>query len=516
MTVALISPNLVAQENDLFTTGIVYMPVSLAYTAAALRKAGHAVEVIDAFGESPRQVRTAENFFLYGLNERQIAERVPPNITLVFVYALNLISHISTVNIVRAVKQARPRLKIIVLENTQAVTAYALKFAASEFYEAGADFILTGEGEDRAVQLTEAIATANPASPRTIDGIGAKDFYNPPLKPVGDLDLLPFPAWDLFPLRNYWNLRFAHGPVTSKMYLPILTSRGCPYHCRFCVVPETNNQKWRARSPQNVVDEMQFWGEKYGVAEFHIEDLDPTISEERTRGICHEIIKRGLKIVWKIAAGTKVETIKSGETIDLMAQAGCRYISISPETGSPRVLKLMQKPFDLAHAVTLVRRMNAVGIRSQACFVLGFPGETDEDLDMTCSLVRDLTREGVDEVALFIATPVPGSAIYKEFSGYESLSELNFTPAWRTDYQRLNRFRLRLYASFLMWKLLSHPVKLLRQPWNFLRRRFETKMEMVPYRALKLWMWARIKLKKCPQKSPLPFPVITKRPRLPR
>jgi hypothetical protein len=121
--------------------------------------------------------------------------------------------------------------------------------------------------------------------------------------------------------------------------------------------------------------------------------------------------------------------------------------------------------------------------------VLGFPGEEESDLGKTWDLVHDLTQKGVDEIALFIITPVPGSAIYGEIEGYASLSEMNFTPTWRDDYQALSRFRLRLYAHFLWWKLRYHPLKVLRQPFNFIRRRYETKMEMVPYRALKLkWL----------------------------
>jgi radical SAM superfamily enzyme YgiQ (UPF0313 family) len=257
------------------------------------------------------------------------------------------------------------------------------------------------------------------------------------------------------------------------------------------VVPATNSQKWRARSAKNVADEMEFFHKTLGVDEFHVEDLDPTISDPRIREMCEEIVRRGLQVTWKIAAGTKVETMRDEATIDLMAKAGCRYISISPETGSPRLLKLMRKPFNLEHAVRIVKRMNKVDIRSQACFVLGYPGETEDDLRMTRELVHDLTRVGVDEIALFVITPVPGSSIHEQFSGYGSLSELNFSPTWRQDYARLNRFRLRLYASFLWWKLRYHPLKLLKQPFNFLRRRFETKMEMVPYRALVLRWLAR-------------------------
>ncbi len=488
--IVLINPNLVVQRDDPFTTGIVYMPVSLAYIAASLRAAGIHVSVIDAFGEQPRHARREGKFLLLGLSYREVVELIPADCKAAFVYAINLTNHLSTVGIVEAIKQARPSLPVVILENTQAVTAYALSLVAQEFYKAGADYVLTGEGDLRAVRLAQAILNGGVAEHlEHLDGLGSARFYNAPIGVIKELDELPFPAWDLFPLENYWHLHFGHGPVQTSRYLPLLTSRGCPYPCKFCVVPATNNQKWRPRSATNVVDEIESSINRYHVREFHIEDLDPTISDQRIRDICAELLRRNLKVNWKIAAGTKVETIRSEETIDLMARAGCRYISISPETGSPRLLKEMRKPFNLEHAVRLVRRMNRAGIRSQACFVLGYPGETDEDLKMTTKLVHDLTRVGVDEIALFIITPVPGSAIYEQLQGYKSLSELNFSPTWREDYQRLNHFRLQLYARFLLWKLRYHPLKLLRQPVNFLRRRFETKMEMVPYRAMVLkWL----------------------------
>jgi radical SAM superfamily enzyme YgiQ (UPF0313 family) len=138
--------------------------------------------------------------------------------------------------------------------------------------------------------------------------------------------------------------------------------------------------------------------------------------------------------------------------------------------------------------------MNEVGIRSQSCFVLGFPGEEAEDRQLTYEMVHELTRKGVDEVAFFIITPVPGSAIYEEYEGYNTLSDLNFTPTWRADYETLSKFRLKLYASFLWWKLRYHPLKIVRQVSNFLLRRFETKMEMVPFRALVL-KWRELRAK---------------------
>ncbi|MBL6980205.1 MAG: B12-binding domain-containing radical SAM protein [Anaerolineales bacterium] len=489
-SIVLINPNLVVQRNDPFTTGIVYMPVGLAYVAASLRAAGFDVNVIDAFAERPRQAIREGNFTLMGLTTSEVLDRFPENTGLVFIFALNLTNHNATANILRSIKQHRPELQVVILENTQAVTAYALKNVMGEFFDLGADYVLTGEGEHRVVDFVQAFWEQDGHKIlNQLDGLGSTAFFNPPKNTIQDLDNLSFPAWDLFPLENYWNLRFAHGPQRDNRYLPLLTSRGCPYPCRFCVVPSTNDQKWRARSAANVVDEIEFCVNSFGVREFHIEDLDPTISDKRIREIAEEILHRKLNITWKIVAGTKVETIRSEETVDLMAKSGCRYISISPETGSPRVLKLMRKPFDLGHAVRLVTRMNQVGIRSQACFVLGFPGETDDDLQMTWDMVHELTKQGVDEIALFIITPVPGSAIYDEFQGYASLSEMNFTPTWRSDYKTLSKFRLKLYAQFLWWKFRYYPGKIVRQSFNFLRRRFETKMEMVPYRALVLkWL----------------------------
>jgi len=504
MTVLLINPHLVVQRSDPFTTGIVYLPISLAYVAAYLKQVGCEVEVIDAYGENPEQAYQHGQFMIFGLNEEDILKRIPQQTGIIFVYANQLTNHIATIWIIQVVKKHYPYIPIVVLENTQAVTGYALRLVAQEFYQAGADYILTGEADERSYQVVCALAGQDTIPISLIDGLGSVEFYNPPRKKIEDLDRLPFPAWEFFPLQNYWHLRFAHGPQMTPRYLPLLTSRGCPYPCKFCVVPETNQQSWRSRSVKSVVDEMEYLSKKFCVFEFHIEDLDPTISDERTQALCQEMIHRQMKVIWKIVAGTKAETIRSDQTIDLMAQAGCRYISISPETGSPRVLKLMDKPFNLQHAVKLVNRMNRVGIRSQACFILGYPGEIKEDLEMTKNLVWQLTKEGVDEIALFIVTPVPGSAIFEQFHGYQSLSELNFTPTWRSDFQGLHRFRLKLYLNFLWWKFRYHPLKILIQPFNFLRRYFETKMEMVPYRAMKLmwWQWRNRKHKLTTQSVP--------------
>lgn len=486
MRLALVNPALAVLRRDPFTTGIPYMPVSLAYAAAALRAAAHQVEVVDAFGERPGQYRLDGRFLIRGLTPRQVHERVPLEVEAIVLYAGNLTCHRSLEEILRGLRRWRPSAPVIVMENTQAVTAYSLRRVRAELFDAGATYVLCGEPEERLVALVSRISTRRP--PEGMDGVGWRDdrgeHFEEPSAANSDLDRVPFPAWELFPLEGYWSLRYAHGAMERARYLPLLTSRGCPYPCKFCVIPETNGMRWRSRSAGNVVDEMEHWRRTLGVTEFHIEDVNPTIDDARTKAICREIIDRRLAVVWKLSAGTKVESIKSEETIDLMAEAGCRYISISPESGSPEVMRRIGKPFDIEHAIRLVGRMHERGIRCQCCFVLGFPGETDRDRRMTWDMVRRLTKRGADEVALFIVTPVPGSKIFDQFSGFEEYAQLNFSPAWREDFPSLNRFRLRLYAAFLGWKLRYHPAKLLAQPFHFLSRRFRTKMEMTPYRVL--------------------------------
>ena len=483
---ALINPNLLVQRNDPLTTGIVYMPIALAYLAAQLREDGVDPIVIDAFARAPRRARPQGKFMVHGLTPDEVVDAIPADASVAFVFANQLLNHDSVAAILGRLRARRPDLLRVVLENTQAVTAYALGAVKELLFESGAQLLLVGEAERRGKPIVELVAAGASVADllAQIPGLHAPEGSSHAAGFDQALDELPVPAWDLFPLEAYWGLNFGHGPVSSSRYLPLLTSRGCPYPCKFCVVPATNQRTWRQRSARNVVDEIESLQTRLGVSEFHIEDLNPTISDKRIREICAEIQARGLEVTWKIAAGTKVESIKNEETLDLMYAAGCRYISISPESGSSEVMKAIDKPFKLGHAINLVRHMNATGIRSQACFVLGFPGETREQRQLSYEMAKTLTEEGLDEIAVFIISPVPGSEIFETFTGYESLSELSFTPTWREDYEELKRFRLRLYGSFLAWKLRRHPRKILRQAKNFATGNFETKMEMVPFRAL--------------------------------
>jgi len=238
-----------------------------------------------------------------------------------------------------------------------------------------------------------------------------------------------------------------------------------------------------------VVSEIAYFQQEFGVNEFHIEDLNPTLNKKRMIDLSHLLIEHDIHITWKLAQGTKVESLDS-ETVDWMARAGCNYVSISPESGSQHVLKLMDKPVNHDHTVEMVRLMRQKGIYTQACFVLGYPGEREADLDQTANLVRRLAKVGVDEIALFIITPMPGSRIFQQYRGhFHSLDQLTFTPKWREDHRRLSTFRRNLYLQYVTTKSLHHPAQTLGYGWDLLTRRFRTKVPMTIFRKIKVaWL----------------------------
>jgi radical SAM superfamily enzyme YgiQ (UPF0313 family) len=233
-----------------------------------------------------------------------------------------------------------------------------------------------------------------------------------------------------FPLKDTGPSATPTAPVGGK-YLPLLTSRGCPSPCAFCVVPETSQGRWRKRSALNVVNEMAHWKKSLGVEEFHLEDLNPSLDEDRLREMARGLLERDLRVRWRIVAGMKLEPLRRKDTFDLLAASGCDYVSFSPESGSPRVLAAMKKSFPFDSALGIVKDLSRLGVRTQACFVLGFPGEEDRDRQETKTYVKKLARAGLDEAAFFVASPLPGSSLFETMEKPESLADLSFVPGGR-------------------------------------------------------------------------------------
>ena len=498
MEVTLIGANIVAQKRDFSGTGIPYFPLVTAYTAATLRKHKINFNLIDAFGENPFKITEKEDKIIQGLTPEEISEKISLKTDLIIIPSERVVAHKAVLSIINHIRNITrfSTVPILILENTQAVTAYALRFVSDELFSHGADYIITGEPEEKILSFIDTLSkkgSERASEMAKIPGIIFKneegeEIFNNSRSYISDIDSLGFPPWDLFNLENYWKLEYAHGPLTSNKYLPLLTSRGCPYPCTFCVVPETNEKKWRSRSAKNVVDEIEICIKSFRVHEYHLEDLNPTIDKRRIKEIAKEIIRRKLKISWKIASGTKAETLDK-ETIIWMALSGCTYVSISPESGSKEIMKKIGKPFPYDKVLDLVSIMHKSKISTQACFVLGYPGETDDDLLKTKDYIKKLVKAGISEIALFILTTVPGSVVYqnhKEFRPPDP-SNMTFTPKWRKDIAKYEKIRNNLYFYFLFCRLRYFPLELILQPLRIMRKSFRTKMEMTIYRLTKVW-----------------------------
>jgi radical SAM superfamily enzyme YgiQ (UPF0313 family) len=465
--ILLINPRLVVQKHDTFTTGIVYMPIGLAYFSDGLSKLGLEHEVLDLFGMAPRSISQYENSWVFGKELRLACTSLHSKPDSIIVYANQAANHSDLTAILVEVRTLYPDVEIHLLENSQAVTAYSLASIKSYFENLGVTSVITGTPADQINSFS-------------------RSFPNDIFQTVH-----PVPNWDKFPIQNYWKYKLAHGPLTEEKYLPVLTSYGCPWGCTFCVVPATNLRKWAPRDSQEIYSEIQSSIKKYGVTEFHLEDLNSSVNSQRMLDLSSKL--ENLSITWKIVAGTKAETLDSYETLKALFASGLRYFSFSPESGSSSVRKEIGKRFNILHSLRLIRWSRKLGIRTQACFVLGMPSEALLDRVKSLYLIRVYTILGIDEIAIFIISPMPGSELYKRFE--VDLSRISFSPTWRGDYTYLSLVRLYWYANFLALKLVFHPIEFLKSVNRFFKKSFQLKMELAPFRSFQWKRWAKEGLK---------------------
>lgn len=475
MRLVLVRPPVVHMKADMYGS-IPGIPAGLAYLAGSVRQSGHDVRIVDAYGTAPRRFYDfRERFRARGLTPEETARSVhvlEPEAVGISVHCAT--EHAMSCHLAQAFKTLMPDIPVI-------VGGYHATFLPEAFIEAGADYVVMGEGERRLPELLDALESGVPVE--EMEGLASKSGVNPRTsRYTVDLDSQPFAAVDLLPLENYWELGYSHGPFRGK-YMNILTSRGCPYDCAFCQAPAMSGGRWLRKSASRVLEELRFHTDTYGVKDFHIQDENFAIDRGRVEAICRTLIEEDRGITFCFPSGLKMETLDE-ELLDLMIRAGCRYFSLSPETGSVRVLELMNKTASLEKVPRLIRKAASMGTRTCTFFVAGYPGETDADRRETRAYIRRLAREGVDEVVMPILTPFPATAAMDEESlqGFSEYDELCFSPVWRKDYRRLDRFRAGVYLHFYAARLVTHPLRMLMQGVNVLTGRAGTKSEMTARR----------------------------------
>lgn len=360
-------------------------PLGVTYVAAAFEAAGAEVKIFDYIVSSYSRDKL----------EKQLASFQPDavgstSVTMNFYEAQQILSD---------VKQYNP--EIVTMMGGPHVS-----FTAEETLKKypNIDLIVVGEGEDTIAELTPVIKRKNKWSDilgmvyRNGDQIiqtGKRDF-------ITDIDRIPSPARDLLPISRYRALGF---PVS------LITGRGCPYSCIFCLGRKMVGSKVRKRNPQLVLDEIEtIIG--YGFDRINIADDLFTTDKERVREICQGIKERSLKFLW--SAFARVDTV-SQEVFDLMASAGCDSVSFGVETGNPEMLKRIKKGIKLEQVHQAVKMCQQAGMIAHESFIIGLPGETKETLRETDAFARSTKAI----YGYHFLAPFPGTTVREKIQDYD-------------------------------------------------------------------------------------------------
>lgn len=228
---------------------------------------------------------------------------------------------------------------------------------------------------------------------------------------VDDIDSLPFPNYDLIDYPAYLNTKPRYGVDTVNIfpYARILTSRGCPVGCSFCQVKNISGSKWRPKSAENVVNEIVVLKKRYGIKAFIFEDDNPFYQKERTKKLFRLLKDRNLNLKWK-AAG--VAAFKMDEEIfKLMAETGCQMIGMAIESGNERILEnVIKKPVKLREIPGLISMAQKYGIFVACNFIIGFPGESWDEIRQTLRFAESC---GADYCKIYAANPLIGTKMFE-------------------------------------------------------------------------------------------------------
>jgi anaerobic magnesium-protoporphyrin IX monomethyl ester cyclase len=257
---------------------------------------------------------------------------------------------------------------------------------------------------------------------------------------IKNLDSLPYPAWDLVDINRYWESMF---PTTKRPVATIMSSRGCNYHCSFCLYPQVLfQQRLRVRDLNYVVDEIEWLKNEFGARFFYFEDDNFTASWRRVENFCKLLLEKGLHITWGCLSRTDKVT---EERIRLMKDSGCFLIKYGVESGVQETLDAIDKKKVLEEIVHAFAVTKKVGIMTHATVMIGTPHETKETIHQTREFVKKLAP---DSVQFSICTPLPGTKFWEEcikngWLSYDRWEDFDGVTGGVLNYPNLSREEIR-------------------------------------------------------------------------
>lgn len=444
------------------------IPMGLAYLAAVLRN-DFDVKVLDGRAKFQRMVPKNSKWEYFGFTPKEIVEQVKTySPDVVGISCLSSFHFPDVVDLFERVKKIDNDI-ITVTGGTHPT------FLADEVMKkhSSIDFIVMGEGEDTFYQLLLNINSEKEYD--ALDGLAFRNNgtyqINPKTKYIEDLDALPYPAFDLFPL-DFYEKKSIPFSVTfrSKKTIPILTSRGCSAQCIFCASKNYWGKRYRMRTAENVLDEIEYMVKKYGVEEIQFIDDNLTLDKNRARKIFQGLIDRNINIHWNTPNGIAVWTLDE-QMLKLMKASGCYELTVAFESGDQEVLKnIIKKPLDLKYAKKMVNKMKDLDIQVHSFFISGFPGETKEQIKRSFAFAKTMD---LDSAWFFVANPTPGSELYEicknegyinddfSFENIEySLSHIKnkeFTP------REMEKLIITQFNNYNLGQMVKHPIRFLKK-----------------------------------------------------
>jgi radical SAM superfamily enzyme YgiQ (UPF0313 family) len=372
-----------------------YPPLGTLFAAAMMRQAGYQVALFDAMlADSEAEWEAA-------------LARYQPRYAILFEDNFNYLSKMCLLNMRQAAftmtHMAKQRGIPVIIGGADATDH------AASYLQAGADYVIRGEGEATLSELLAHLEGKNDLSLRQIRGLAFLDeagevIYTDPRPILKQLDELPFPAWDLVDTEKYrriWLER--HGYYSINM----VTTRGCPYHCNWCAKPIWG-QRYNVRSAQQVAQELAWLREH--VRPDHIWFADDIFGLKPRWVQEFATLVEQLGICTPFKCLSRADLLLVDDTIEALKRAGAEIIWMGAESGSQKILDAMDKGTQVEQIYESARKLQANGIRVAFFLQFGYPGETRQDIALTIQMVRDCLP---DDIGISVSYPLPGTKFYQ-------------------------------------------------------------------------------------------------------
>ncbi len=365
-----------------------YSPLGILYISAYLKENGFDNKIFDTTFSSKSELKN------YLIEEK-------PDYIAIYV---NLMTKLNVLEIIRFIKsnESINKAKII-------LGGPEIRYNASDLLEHGADFVVIGEGEETTLELITKLEMKNGSDYKNIKGIGFKDSsgkitFNAERTLISDIDSLPMPNRNGINIGNYqaaWKKRHKLDAVS------VSTMRGCPYTCRWCS-RAVYGLSYRRRSPKKVVEELlQIKGEYNPDTIWFVDDVF-TISHKWLSGFNEELKKNSLKIKYECI--TRADRMNEN-VIKTMKESGCFRVWIGAESGSQKIIDVMDRRVKVEKVREMIQLSRKYGIEAGTFIMLGYPGETERDIEET---INHLKKSNPDYFTITVAYPIKGTEFFEE------------------------------------------------------------------------------------------------------